>query len=485
MNPSVSDRFEAIIVGAGMAGVAAAARLLKEHKKVLVLEESDSLGGVWQHNRYPGAAADTPAHLYQYSFDLNPFWSHTYASADEICDYLLAVAESHGVTEHTRLKTRMVRAEFADDGMWLVQARHRQGQVDYLLAETLILANGWKSIPHMPDLPGQDNFSGKIWHSAQWPAQADVFGKNIGILGDDPAAVQLIPYLAQDAHSLTVFQTEAPWVLPRNNKPYTEAIIDQFAARPSLLKLHRRQLRLEADATAAAYSHRPGLLRLRERQARRHLHSQVSAEDLRTQLAPTVPFPVATPVRSDDYYPALQSPQVELVRQPVTRMHENGVVLGADAASGGVDGERRDLDALILATGFTHNPYEEMTVLGREGCALADVGPVFPAYLGMSLEAFPNMFLLLGPRTQTPHSNSLLFLEAQLQHLIAVLAEKQRRQKTIARIRPEVAAGFNTEMKRRLEQQQAPPDNGALWPGTGTEFERRLRTFHAVDYVFM
>ena len=185
------ERHSLAVIGAGPGGICTAIKLLEAGiDDFVVLEQGDAVGGTWYHNRYPGAECDVMSHLYSYSFEPNPDWSQRYARQPEIRAYLERTAEKYGVMPHVSFGTRVTDASWnEDDATWHV----RTDTGRELVVELLVSALGMFNVPVLPEIPGRDSFAGLAFHSARWPADADLAGQRVAVIGSAASSVQLVP----------------------------------------------------------------------------------------------------------------------------------------------------------------------------------------------------------------------------------------------------------------------------------------------------
>lgn len=482
---------DVVIVGTGFSGIAMAVALQQAGRTFVILEKADDVGGTWRDNRYPGVACDVASHLYSFSFDLNPYWSHTYSRGDVIHDYLLAVVEKHGLREHIRFDAALHAAEYDEtSGVWTAATHSSNGSMHTVTGRALVLGVGALHMPHIPGIDGLHTFTGELVHTAAWPRDSSMFGRRVGVIGTGASAVQCIPALAEDAEHLTVFQRSAPWIMPQHNAEYSDATIDRFRRRPALMRAHRAALRASNDVRAVAFDSHPRLLELASREAARHLANQIKDPQLRERLTPDYTMGCKRVLLSDTYYPALARHDVDLVTEDIVTVTPDGVVTTA--------GDLHELDVLVLATGFDpRGSYAHLAVTGRDGRAFADEWQAgVQSYLGVTMTGFPNLFLLLGPNTGLGHTSVVLMIEAQVAHVVALLDERDRRGARAVEVRPELVAAFTREMRERSGRSvwtqggctswylDADGENRTLWPGGVREYERRLTKPAPVDYLF-
>ena len=184
-------KLEVAIVGAGFSGMAAAARLKKEGcESFVILEKADEVGGTWRDNTYPGCACDVKSNLYSYSFAPRSDWSRLYASQPEILQYLKDCSSDLNLRQHIRFNSAVNRAEFdADSGYWSIHIKSG-GMIE---ARVLVMAVGPLNRPSIPEIPGLENFSGPVFHSAQWDHSVDLKNKRVAVVGTGASAIQVVP----------------------------------------------------------------------------------------------------------------------------------------------------------------------------------------------------------------------------------------------------------------------------------------------------
>lgn len=482
---------DVVVVGSGFSGIGMGVALQAAGRSFVILEKSDEIGGTWRDNRYPGVACDVPSHLYSFSFDLNPYWSHTYSSGDVIQDYLLSVVEKHGLREHIRFDSWMQTAEFDEaNGTWLVTFVSSDGRVTTIAASALVLGVGALHMPNVPLIEGLHTFGGELVHTASWPAETSMFGRRVAVIGTGASAVQCIPPLAEDAAHLTVFQRSAPWIMPQHNSEYSEATIDRFRRHPALMRVHREALRRKNDLRAVAFDTQPKLLELASREAQRHLHNQVKDDGLRERLTPNYTMGCKRVILSDRFYPAMVREDVSLVTDPIAEVVPDGIVTE--------DGELHEVDAIVLATGFDpKGSYSYLQITGRDERSFAEEWQQgVESYLGVTMAGFPNLFMLLGPNTGLGHTSVVLMIEAQIAHVMRLLAERDHRGADTVEVRPELVPAFTREMRERTERSvwrqggctswylDDDGENRTLWPGGVGEYERRVTKPDTIDYLF-
>jgi cation diffusion facilitator CzcD-associated flavoprotein CzcO len=476
---------EVAVLGAGMSGLCMGVTLRRAGlTDFVILEQSAGLGGTWWDNRYPGAHVDVPAPLYAFSFAPNPRWRQRFAAAPEIQAYMQDVARSHGLMPHLRLGTRLARAAFdADTGRWHLEL----GDGTAMRARFLVCSTGPLSQPRWPDIPGIDTFAGVKLHSARWDASARLAGQRIGVIGTGSTASQLVPPLAREAGRLHLFQRTANWVLPRIDRRY-HALDRMLARLPPVAALTRRfwyhVLEWGRHGFEEGTLARRGMLKT----AALHLRRQVSDPALRAKLLPPYPLGCKRIIYSNDFYPALTQPNVELVTEAIARIMPTGIVTA--------DGAERPLDVLVCATGFdTTHLLASLEVRGRGGQLLSEAWRDGPeAWHGLTVAGFPNLFLMLGPNTGTGHTSTLLYIEPQARYALACMQQVSTTGQRWIDLKPEVMRAHNHALQRRLAASVWTQCRSwyrmeagrivALWPGYTREYVRAIARPDFGDYVF-
>jgi len=472
----MSDRPSVAVVGGGFGGVGAAAMLKREgYEDVTVFEKGERVGGVWQHNTYPGAACDIPSHLYEYSFAPNS-WSRRYAPQAEIQAYVEGVARRFGVLDKVRTGTEVRSANWDEDrGVWRLETSAGPHE-----AEVLLTACGQLSVPKVPPIAGLESFAGPAFHTAEWRHDVDLADKRVAVIGSGCSAIQVVPAIQPEVAHLDVYQRSPGWTLAKGDFAYSRLLRSVFRRLPALHRLDRASVYAFQEIAAAAFTRYRWLLPLFRMLGMRQIKAAISDPELRRKVTPTHEFGCKRIMLTDDWYPTLTRDNVELVADGIDRVTPAGI---RDAT-----GVERPADAIVLATGFaSHDFVAPMEIAGAGGRTLAEEwGEVARAYLGLSVPGFPNMFLLYGPNTNGGSGSVINTLECGIGHVLAALREMERAEASRIEVSDTAAADFDRELRAALagtvwqsgcsnwyvDENGNDPNN---WPWTWTAYRRRTR----------
>lgn len=444
------DGQHAIIIGAGVSGIAAAIRLLERGARVTLLEKNPDVGGTWWENRYPGCRLDTPNFAYSYSFAPRTQLPDHYSRREVILAYIKDVAESHGVRQFVRFSTTATRAVWDEAGAhWTVTYTDALGRSLDVDGNILITAVGQLNRPLIPEFPGLENFRGEVVHSATWPEGLDCTNKRVAVIGTGASGFQIVPAIAEEVRSMKVVMRNPPWLLPTPN--YHEPIAGPLEVLLEQAPLYGRMLRfwqfllsveawyplVQADPEWDA----PGTLSQANHDFREelveHLRQQLGhSPELFDALTPSYPPGSKRMLRDNGVWAqTLQLPHVDLLTSAISGFDEAGFVTD--------DGEHHDVDILILATGFRASEFlEPMRITGRDGADLHQVWGGEPrAFVTSMVPAFPNFFMLLGPNSGLAANGSIIFMtEGVVDFLDRVLSLRERHR--AIEVRQDAYAGF-------------------------------------------
>ncbi len=447
--------YDAIVIGAGFAGLYAIYKLRQLGFKVQGYEKGGDVGGVWYWNRYPGARCDCESYYYSYSFSKalqqEWDWSLRYSEQPEILRYLSHVADRFELRPHIQFDTAVEAMAF-DEGADLWRVRTSRGQE--VTARVVVSAAGCISAMQKPQYRGLDRFAGETFYTAAWPHEGvDFTGQRVGIIGTGASGVQAIPVIARQATHLTVFQRTANYVIPARNGPMGEEwrawvkahydeIRDKCLASPGAVPFdnpHRKAVETPPEERQAIYEKVWALGGLRffaetftdlitdaaanETAAefvRDHIRKVVKDPQVAERLIPRS-HPIATkrPPLDDDYYETFNRANVTLVdiaANPITHFTEHAAYTAQGAYA---------LDSLVLATGFDAmtGALMRIAIRGRGGQTLQDKWAAgASSYLGLGIAGFPNLFTVTGPFSPSVVANMPTGVEHHVDWIAECLA---------------------------------------------------------------
>ncbi|MBB4261016.1 MULTISPECIES: alpha/beta hydrolase fold domain-containing protein [unclassified Bradyrhizobium] len=476
-----AQQVDVAVVGAGFAGLYLLHRLRKAGFKAVGLEEAGDVGGTWYWNRYPGARCDIQTIDYSYTFDPELeaawTWSEKYATQPEILRYLGFVADRYHLRGDIRFRTKVTEAK------WDEKAERWQLTTDNgppVSCRHYIMATGCLSAPKPPEIDGVKDFKGEVYFTGRWPhGGVNLAGKRVAVIGTGSSAIQSIPLIAEQAAHLTVFQRTPNFALPAHNGPAP-------SDRMSLLQGDRAAYREQARQSMAGVPYPQQMavswqLSDTERRARFeeawgkgdlvYILTQLWADQavdvdgnklicdlIREKISAAVkdpetaaalmphdhPFGAKRPCLDTNYYATYNRPNVTLVnlrQEPIKAITASCI---------STNGRSFDVDVIVFATGF-----DAMTgairavhpITGRGGKSLTDAWAQGPqTYLGLTVEGFPNFFMITGPGSPSVLSNMAVSIEQHVDWVVDRLAALRDAGFTTIEPTETAQAGWNRHM---------------------------------------
>jgi cation diffusion facilitator CzcD-associated flavoprotein CzcO len=440
---------EIAIIGAGLSGIGAGIALRRAGlEDFVILERAADIGGTWRDNTYPGLTVDIPAQAYQFSYELNPDWSHIYARGHEVKGYIDRCADRYGIRGFVRLRSEVLSRRWEEsEHVWRLQLPDGE-----LTARFVISAVGAFVNPKPPDIEGVERFRGEVLHSAAWDHSVSLEGKRAGIVGTGASAIQIIPKIAPRLARLYVYQRTPIWVGPKLDLATPGVVRWLFRRFPGAQDSVRRAVTdlAEAGLVGLVIHHDElGWITRTAGWLGRHVWYplQIRDPELRRRLTPRYEVGCKRPSVSNAYLRTFNRPNVELVSDPIERVTERGVVTA--------DGREREIDVLVLATGFrlATDPenYRLNPVRGRDGFDLAEFYANHRArsYESVSVPGLPNHFMIFGPYGFTGGTWHQL-VETASHHIIRVIEECRLRGATSVEVREEAADRWTRFAVERL-----------------------------------
>lgn len=447
VNSPIPD-YEVLIVGSGVSGLGVAIELQRRGIDAFtILERAQDVGGTWRENRYPGVAVDIPSLVYSFSFEQDPNWSRVYAPGSELHSYARRLATKYGLYPKIQFGVSVDAAEF-DEERHLWTLRTDKGPIT---ARHLVAASGGLVTPKRPDIKGLDDFQGTVMHTAQWDESCDLSGKRVAIIGTGASAVQVIPEIAAQVKHLDVYQRTPIWVLKKLDGPIPGAVRTAFRWFGGLQK----GARAAGDALMEAaliistvyYKRAPWLVKFFEGVGQKNLEEQLPEHpELRAKLTPKYGFGCKRPTFSNNYFSTFARDNVELVTDSIESVTPQGIRTA--------DGQEREIDVLILATGFKLFDKDNLptfSVVGRKGVELGDFWDEnrYQAYEGMTIPGYPNFYIMLGPYALVGASYFVM-VEGNATHLARCIETAKKRDATCVEIRQEVHDRYFEDIQKRL-----------------------------------
>ncbi len=439
---------DAVILGAGFAGLYMLHQLKSKGFSTIVYETGDGVGGVWYWNRYPGARCDIESIYYNYTFSKELYeewtWTSRFPEQEEILQYLNYVADRLKLRANIQFNTRVKAAHFDEEqSKWLVHLNDGH----QVLAKYFITGIGCLSAANVPKFQGLDQFSGKWYHTGHWPHErVDFTDKRVGIIGTGSSGIQAIPVIAKEAKHLTVFQRTPQYTIPARNHPYDEDFIRETKGNFESLKHamrnsvsgtpfaynrlsaiedsdhHRQEVFEEAWAQggfafASTYNDLLTNEQSNEKAAafiRSKIRETVQDPTVAEKLCPKYMYGTKRQVLDSDYFETYNRDNVLLVdvkESPILKITETGVQTASD---------HFELDIIIFATGYDGmtGPLFKIDIRGRNGVTLKDKwenGASVHTYLGLATACFPNLFMITGPESPSVLVNMPIAIEQHVE----------------------------------------------------------------------
>jgi 4-hydroxyacetophenone monooxygenase len=459
--PQLPEGFSVAIVGAGFNGILMGVQLERLGIPYQIFERRHEIGGTWSVNRYPDVRVDITNFVYQYSFARDYPWEHYYSPGAEIRKYLTYVAKKHGVYAKIHFNSDVTGGTWSEQtATWTLAVSGPDGPRE-VTANFVVSAGGLFSEPKPLEVPGMDQFGGRVFHTARMSGDEDFAGRTVAVVGNGSTGVQLLSEVAKSAGRVYVHVRTPQWIAARERyrerlSPESRWLLSTLPYYPnwytySLLAMQEGSQKLHTiDPDWVAQGGKVNEVNDKFRVAlERYIASQLEGHpDLIAKLTPKHPPMARRQVADNNWYKTLLEPHVELVLGTIDHVTETGIVTG--------DGTERPADDIITATGFAITKYlHPARYAGRAGRTLNDFWDSDPegpkAYLGMTVPGFPNLFTLYGPNAQ-PRSGAIVgWFETWTQYIaraIVYLVEHGYRELDV---KPEVFEQYNKDLIKESE----------------------------------
>lgn len=423
--------FKVLVIGAGMAGLAAAIKLEDAGYDFEIVEKNSEVGGTWYENVYPGVGVDTPSHFYSLSFAQYPDWNNYHPRGRDMQAYLVGVADRFNLRDYIRFDTRVKSMQWDDARkLWSVTIADAQGE--HMIEANAVInghgpANRWK----LPDIPGIEFFRGPAMHTAAWDPNIDLKGKRVVVIGTGASGAQVVASLASDVAHLTVFQRSKHWVM--KNPEYVNDVTEPVKWALRHIPLYMPWFRFRAFWFASdglykwvkmdpAWEGNSLAISQANEDARQYALAGMAGvlghrPDVLEKITPDFPIFSKRIVLDAGYLAALGRDNVDIETGGIERIVKDGVITK--------DGRKVPADAIIFATGFKIAKMSgDLDIVGRDGRSLGDEwGEEDPrAYLGTTMEGFPNLFWVVGPNSVPKHAGGHnLIVEGHIHYIVEAL----------------------------------------------------------------
>ena len=448
-----SENFDAVIVGAGFAGMYMLHKCRALGLSVRVFEVGEGVGGTWYWNRYPGARCDVESVQYSYQFDSELeqewTWSEKYSTQPEILKYANHVADRFDLRSDIQFKTRVLSAEYSKiDKVWVVKT----DKSEKITTRFCIFATGCLSSSNTPKLEGTETFNGLSYHTGRWPhGGVDFSGLRVGVIGTGSSAIQSIPEIAKKANHLTVFQRTANYTIPARNSELSEEYVASIKADyPGLRERARNkpagydiplnpqsvlevdikdannefQRRWELGGTQFLGAYGDLLFNAESNKVaaefvKNKIREIVSDPETAELLCPTNIIGCKRLCVDTDYYATYNRSNVQLIdvsSKPIERITPQGILH---------DGTEYEFDAIVFATGFDAmtGALANIKIIGKDHSLLTEKWRDGPqTYLGLASNGFPNMFMITGPGSPSVLTNMLPSIEQHVNFIAGCIS---------------------------------------------------------------
>ncbi|MCB9032771.1 MAG: NAD(P)/FAD-dependent oxidoreductase [Chitinophagales bacterium] len=476
-----------LIIGTGFGGICMGIKLKEaNNNNFIMLERDPELGGTWYANTYPGAECDVHSHLYQYSFEPNPNWKKMFGTQEEILEYTNHCVDKYNLRPNVHLSAEVNHAQYnEEDGTWTLKTK--QGKTYH--ANKVIIAGGGLSRIAFPDIKGINSFKGEKFHSAQWNHDYDYSNKRVAIIGSGASAIQIVPAIAKKVKSLSVFQRTPSWVIPKPDREISTVEKTLFKYLPITQQLYRNALFVRNELFATGFVIDQRVMKLVQPQVEKYIKKVVKDKSLQEKVTPNYTLGCKRILLSNDYYPALNRDNVEVVTEGIDAITSKGIKTK--------DGKQHEFDLIVFATGFkASEDVAPFPIIGKNGNNLKEIWDEkgAEAYLGVSIAGFPNAFMVIGPNTGLGHSSMILMIEHSVHYIIEALKTYNNKKVKSIDVKQKVQDDYNAAIQKRLNKavwsqggcaswyKTKDGKNTTLWPGFTFEFRARTLFFDSSKY---
>ncbi|EKM58936.1 uncharacterized protein PHACADRAFT_205130 [Phanerochaete carnosa HHB-10118-sp] len=482
-----------IIIGAGLSGIALTHKIIRSLQNVdlVIYEKNSDVGGTWLENQYPGVACDVPALCYQFSFALSTEFSSYYPPGEETLHYLQDVATRIGVPKYTEFNRKVVNASWSEsEGKWTLEIErtddgsHFQDSA-HLVISAIGILNRWT----MPDIPGINDFRGSLVHTANWTlgqVNSSWADRRVAVIGSGSTAIQVVPAIQPHVKQLDNYVRGQTWTahvaLPllkrysdghTGNHVFTEEEKQLFREDPAVYLELVRQCEDFLNASHALTIAGSQMQQTVRKRLTEYMQEALKANPhIAEAIIPDFPVVCRRLSPGFGYLAALQANNVGFVKAGIARFTTDGIETK--------DGERRQYDVIVCATGYDPTFIPRFPVIGRNGTTLKDYWQEYPrTYISLCQDQHPNWFQMVGPNSAMALGSLVPVVEAQADYLVACISKIQRQRIKTMVVRKEAVDDFQRHLdsyfprtvfarKCRSWYKRGDADGKvvALWPGS-------------------
>eukprot|EP01040_Poterioochromonas_malhamensis_P004052 gene4052-4336_t len=468
---SSSEETKIVIVGAGFSGLCMAMQLQRNFiHDFIIIEKSNQVGGTWWENKYPGAECDVESHLYSFSFEPNPHWTRVFSGSDEIQQYLHNCAIKYNLFSKIHFE-EVVLENFWTGEHWIVSTNKSKFKCQFLVFSSSPL-----HYASIPDIPGIQSFTGKILHTSKWDRSFDFQGKRVGMIGCGASGIQAVPFLQQQSAELIVHQRTPQWIMGKGNRDFTSIEKFLFRVFPFIGLLYRSILFYYHEFLFNIFYKNSLLAWLAQLFITSSIKKKITNKSLREKLIPNYPIGCKRILLSDDFYQHLNKTNVTvIVQDPIDRITKDSMI---------INGKDYKIDVLVLATGFDiTGGINAVKIFDRKSKSQSDTKSITSQYYGIYIKDTKNFFTLLGYNSASTYTSVILYIEAQVNHIIEVLKYMNKEDKKTMKINAQTFDEFNNSVQERskllvIDQCKSwylrDGKNISLYPDTAAKFNETL-----------
>ncbi|KZM18733.1 uncharacterized protein EKO05_0006626 [Ascochyta rabiei] len=498
-----------VVIGAGFSGIYTTIRLSQRLRNVSiqVYEQNEEVSGVWWMNRYPGLACDIPSYSYQFSFAPSPYWSSLYAPGPEIRRYMQDVAMKYGAMRFIKVSHAVQSCTWDEiRRKWNVEIKNlKTGEIIEDTADVVVTAKGDLNQIKWPKIKNLETYQGKLMHSGAWDDNVRLTNKRIGVIGNGSSAIQIVPTIQKmEGTKVWNFARSPTWVStsfgdtamiqlgldPRETK-FSRSQQEHMAKHPDHFHKMRKILEKEASSKHLftlknSQSQETALVKFQE-----HMRQRLAGRpDLFEAIIPTFAPGCRRLTPGPGYLESLQQDNVTFCKTAIQEFNSTGLKLET--------GEQIDLDVIICATGYDVQAPPTFTVKGRNGKTLEERWkPIPESYLAITVDQFPNFFMIGGPNSNLGAGSLLSVFEAQGDYATKIIRKLQKESYETFEVRPERVADFSNYIDEYFKLTvytdecsswyRAHSNSNrivALWPGSALHCLETLRSPRWEDYIW-